>query len=227
MQYDAIITWIKSHANPEAVQGMARYGINPHHNYGVSVAELRKLAREIGRDHELALRLWDAGIHETRLLATIIDEPKKVTGEQMEAWVNDFDSWDICDQCCNNLFHKTPLAYDKAFAWSQREAEFVRRAGFVLMTTLAVHDKKQDDAVFLRFLPLVKSGASDERNFVKKAVNWVLRQIGKRNPALNRAAIALATEIQAMDSAAARWIARDALRELTSPAVQQRLQTRK
>ena len=223
MQYNDIIIRLKSLANPKAVEGMARYGINPENTYGVSVPNLRKIARETGKDHDLAQQLWASGIHEARLVASMIDQPKLVTGEQMESWVKDFDSWDVCDQCCSNLFDKTRLAYQKAAEWSQREEEFVRRAGFALMAALAVHDKKAADEEFLKFLPLIKKASTDGRNFVKKAVNWALRQIGKRNLNLNKAAIKTAGEIQQIDAGSARWIAADAIRELTGEAVQKRL----
>jgi len=223
VSYNEIIHKIKSLANADNVAGMARFGINPANNYGLSVPTLRKMARETGKNHELALRLWTSGIHEARLLASFIDRPDMVTGEQMESWARDFDSWDICDQCCSNLFDRTPLAYEKALEWCEREEEFVRRAGFVLMAALSVHDKKASDEDFLIFLPRIKKHATDERNFVKKAVNWALRQIGKRNTNLNRAAIKTAAEIQQIESKSARWIAADAIRELTSEAVQNKL----
>jgi len=227
LPYNEIIQRIKSLANPENVEGMARFGINPANTYGVSVPVLRKMARETGRDHELALALWASGIHEARLLACFIDRPDMVTEAQMEGWVKDFDSWDICDQCCSNLFDRTPVAHEKAVAWCEREEEFVRRAGFVLMAALSVHDKKASDEVFLRFLPLIKEYATDQRNFVKKAVNWALRQIGKRNPKLNGAALKTAEEIKKIDSRSARWIASDAIRELSSDAVQKKLANQK
>jgi 3-methyladenine DNA glycosylase AlkD len=223
MSYSEIIQKIKSLANPENVAGMARFGINPTNTYGVSIPALRKMARETGKNHELALKLWSSGIHEARLLACFIDRPDMVTGEQMESWVRDFDSWDVCDQCCSNLFDRTPLAYEKALEWCEREEEFVRRAGFVLMAALSVHDKKASDEDFLRFLPWIKKQATDERNFVKKAVNWALRQIGKRNINLNKAAIETAQEIKQIESRSARWIATDTIRELTSDAVQNKL----
>ena len=178
--------------------------------------KLRALAKDIGHNHALALDLWASGVHEARILAALIDEPDRVTGAQMERWVKRFDSWDVCDCCCGSLFIKTPFAYRKAIEWSRREEEYVKRAGFVLMASLAVHDKKAPDAVFARYLRLIKMGATDERNFVKKAVNWAMRQIGKRNLSLREAAIKAAREIQQLDSKAARWIAADALRELTS-----------
>lgn len=223
MKYEEILKQLKSLSNPEAIEGMARFGINPNNTYGVSIPDLRKIAQETGKDHTLALQLWSSGIHEARILAGMIDEPEKVTGEQMEAWVADFDSWDVCDQVCSNLFDKTGLAYQKAIEWSDREEEFVKRAGFVLMAALAVHDKKAGDEKFLEFLPVIKKEAFDDRNFVKKAINWALRQIGKRNMNLNRAAIETAKEIQGIDSKAAKWIASDALRELTDEKTQKRL----
>ena len=223
MQYSEIIQKIKSLANPKNVEGMARFGINPTNTYGVSVPVLRKMAREAGRDHELALELWSSGIHEARLLACFIDRPDMVTEEQMESWVKDFDSWDVCDQCCSNLFDRTLAAHEKAVAWCEREEEFVRRAGFVLMACLAVHDKKADDQAFVKFMSLMKKYATDERNFVKKAINWALRQIGKRNLNLNEMAIKTAGEIKQIDSKSARWIAGDAIRELTGEKVQRKL----
>jgi len=204
-------------------EGMARFGISTETALGISVTDLRKVGREIGRDHALALALWDTGIHEARILASIVDDPKAVTEEQMERWVADFDSWDLCDQCCGNLFEKTPFAFRKVVEWAAREAEFEKRAGFSLMAYIAVHRKKAPDADFLPFLEIIKREATDERNFVKKAVNWALRQIGKRNAWLNRAAIETAQEIAAMPSRSARWIAADALRELAGEAVQKRL----
>lgn len=214
----------KSLSNPEAVMGMARFGINPENTYGISIPDLRKMAKEIGRDHPLAQELWSSGIHEARILAGMIDDPKMVTEEQMESWVKDFDSWDVCDQCCMNLFEETKSAYQKCVEWSSREEEFVKRAGFVLMARLAVSDKSAKDEMFLKFLPVIEREAIDNRNFVKKAVNWALRQIGKRNIQLNKMAIRTAKKIQGMDSKSAKWIASDAIQELTSKEVQERLQ---
>lgn len=209
-----IIVLLKSHANPLNVEGMVRFGINPRNLLGVNLPTLRKLGREIGKDHRLALALWDSGIHEAMILASLIDDPAMVTEAQMERWVVGFDSWGVCDQVIGNLFDKTPYAYTKAVQWAEREEEFVKRAGYVMMATLAVHDKKASDKTFVKFFPLIKKGATDERNFVKKAVNWALRQIGKRNPALRGKAIELAGEIRLIDARPARWIASDALREL-------------
>jgi len=218
-----LIKKLKSLSNPEAVAGMARFGINPKNTYGVSIPVLRKMAKEIGQNHLLAQRLWNSGVHEARILASMIDFPEEVTEKQMERWVMDFDSWDVCDQVCSNLFDQTKFAHKKAMDWSKRGEEFVKRAGFVLMAALSVHDKKAGDKNFLKFLPIIKREARDERNFVKKAVNWALRQIGKRNLHLNQKAIKTAKEIQEIESKAAKWIASDAIRELTSQAVQKRL----
>jgi len=223
LNYDDIVARLKALSNPEAVKGMARYGINPDNAYGVSIPNLRTMAKEIGRNHSLSETLWSSGIHEARILASMIDDPDMVAEEQAERWVRDFDSWDVCDQCCNNLLKKVAFAYEKAAEWSLREEEFVKRAGFVLMACLAVSDKKADDTKFEIFLPVIKREAVDMRNYVKKAVNWALRQIGKRNRRLNKKAIEAAKEILQMDSSSAIWIASDAIRELTSQAVQLKL----
>jgi 3-methyladenine DNA glycosylase AlkD len=213
--------------NPKAVEGMTRYGIQSSTSFGVSVPKLRSLAREIGRDHSLALNLWVTGLHDARLLATMVDDPKQVTVSQMETWVRDFDSWDIVDGCCGNLFDKTSYAVEKAKEWCKREKEYEKRAGFVLMAELAVHDKNSNDNVFLEFLTLLVEGSSDKRNFVKKAVNWALRQIGKRNMRLNKATISTAVRIQELGQGPAKWIASDALRELKTPAVLKRLREKR
>ncbi len=223
MKYREIMHELKARANPDNVAGMARFGIHASRAYGVSMVQLRQMAKRIGTDHALAQQLWRSGIHEARILATLVDDPKQVTEAQMDFWVGDFDSWDVCDQCCGNLFDRTPYAYRKAAQWSKRKAEFVRRAGFVLMAGLAVHDKAAADAPFEKFLPLIAQQSTDGRNFVRKAVNWALRGIGKRNLYLNRAAIETAREIQSSDSSTARWIAADALRELQSEAIQKRI----
>jgi 3-methyladenine DNA glycosylase AlkD len=223
MDYEEILKQLKSLSDPKAVAGMARFGINPKDTYGVSIPVLRKMAKQIGRNHLVAQKLWTSCIHEARILAGMIDPPEEVTEDQMEKWVKDFDSWDVCDQVCSNLFDKTKFAHKKAIEWSKRREEFVKRAGFVLMAALAVHDKEAGDKEFLKFLPIIKSEATDERNFVKKAVNWALRQIGKRNLSLNGVAIKTTKEIQKIDSKAAKWIASDALRELTSEAVKKKL----
>ncbi|MEE9474157.1 MAG: DNA alkylation repair protein, partial [Candidatus Hydrothermarchaeaceae archaeon] len=189
-----------------------------------SIPNLRKIAKDVGKDHSLAQQLWLSGIHEARILASMVDELEVVTEEQVESWVRDFNSWDVCDQCCMNLFDKLPFAFEKAIELSKKEAEFEKRAGFALMACLAWHDKGASDKKFKAFLPHIKEGATDRRNYVKKAVNWALRQIGKRNLNLNKAAIKTAKEIQQIDAKSAKWIASDAIRELTSEAVQDRLQ---
>ncbi|MFC2168542.1 DNA alkylation repair protein [Acidobacteriota bacterium] len=210
-------------ADPIAVEGMARFGITAKCIYGVSIPNLRKMAKEIGKDQTLSLKLWNYESRETRILAAMVGEAVKVTKEQMDTWVADFDSWEVCDQVIMNLFEKTTYAYSKAFEWYKREEEFVRRSGFVLMARLAVSDKKAGDEQFLQFFPLIKDKSLDERNFVKKAVNWALRQIGKRNINLNAKAVKLGEEMILLDSKSAKWIASDALRELNSEAVQDRL----
>ena len=216
MTLQEILKKMKSYYNPRNIAGMARYGINVEKAFGVPAPVLRKMAREIRGDHALAARLWATGIHDAKNLAALCDDPKQVTEAQMERWARDFDSWDVVDGCCNNLFRKTEFAHRKAVEWTTRKEEFIKRAGFVLMACLAVHDKAAGDAVFVRYLRLMKKGATDERNFVKKAVNWALRQTGKRNLKLRDAAIKTGEEIQRLDSRAARWIAADALRELTN-----------
>ena len=223
---DEVVSKLRSMANPKNVAGMARYGIQTKDALGISMPLLRKMAREFGRDHELAGVLWARGIHEARILAALVADPAQVTKGQMETWVADFDSWDVCDQVCMNLFDKTPFAYEKALAWSARRGEFVKRAGVALMASLAVHDKKAKDKQFSAFLETIVRESTDERNFVKKAVNWALRQIGKRSPGLNRKAVSAAERIQKIDSKAARWIAKDALRELTSDRVRARIAQR-
>jgi 3-methyladenine DNA glycosylase AlkD len=202
---------------------MRRFGIDTRSALGVSVPELRGLARRIGRDHDLAAALWKSGIHEARILASMVDDPSRVTETQMEAWISDVGSWDLCDQLCGNLFDRTPSAFDKALDWSRREEEFVKRAGFALMAYSAVHRKDLPDARFEIFLPAIRAQATDDRNYVKKAVSWALREIGKRSRGLNRKALATARQIQRIDSRAARWIASDVRRELESGRVQDRL----
>lgn len=218
-----VVLRLRTMSNAANVRGMMRFGISPHNTLGVSVPDLRMIAKETGTNHGLALELWRTGIHEARNLAGLIDDPSAVTETQMERWAGDFDSWDICDGVCSNLFDKTPFAAAKARAWSRRKEEYVKRAGFVLMAALAVHDKEAADKLFESFLPIIKRESIDDRNFVRKAVNWALRQIGKRNVNLNRVAIRTAKEIQRIDSRAAKWVATDALRELEGPAVARKL----
>jgi len=219
---DEVLRRLKVEARPEQLEGMARYGIVVENRLGVSIPGLRKLAKEIGKNHDLALDLWKTGVSDAMILASLVAEPNKLTGEQMEEWVKDFNSWDVCDQVCNNLFNGHPLVWNKVCDWSKREEVFVKRAAFALLSSLAVHDKAADEK-FIDFLLVIKREAVDNRNFVKKAVNWALRNIGKRNLNLNRAAIKVAREIQQIDSKACRWIGSNALRELESDAVQKRL----
>jgi 3-methyladenine DNA glycosylase AlkD len=222
-KFSIAITELRKRAKSENVKGMSRYGISSVNTLGVSMPEIRGLAKEIGKDHGLAMELWDSGIHEARILAGLIAIPGKMSIKDMERWAMDFDSWDVCDQVVSSLFDKTPQAFDLALLWARRKEEYVRRAGFVMMAALAVHDKQALDGKFLKFLPLIYEGSTDDRNFVKKAVNWALRQIGKRNMALNKAAISTAVDIGKIDSRSARWVATDALRELRDESVQERL----
>jgi 3-methyladenine DNA glycosylase AlkD len=227
MNVQEIIGEMKRDADPQAVAGMARFGINPKGTLGLSMPYLRKLARRIGRDHALAQRLWRSGIHEARILAALVDDPAAVTPAQMDAWIKDFDSWDVCDQVCGCLFDQTRAGRRKAGAWTVRKPEFERRAGYALMAALAWHDKDAPDSLFTGYLAIIERGADDDRNFVKKAVNWALRNIGKRNLVLHKAAIAAARRIARRESRSARWIAADALRELTSPATIARIKPRR
>jgi 3-methyladenine DNA glycosylase AlkD len=223
MDYNEIIKKLKSMSNQNNVNGMARYGINPQNNLGISIYNLRPLAKEIGINHVLALKLWDSGIHDARLLAVFIDNPQQVTSTQMDSWAEDFDSWDICDQACTSLFDLTPYAWKKVFEWAGRPEEFVKRGAFALIAGLAVHDKKAEDNKFEEVFSLIKKESNDDRNYVKKAVNWALRNIGKRNYNLNKKAIETAEEIQKINSKSAKWIANDAIRELTNEKVQKRI----
>jgi 3-methyladenine DNA glycosylase AlkD len=231
-----ILNELRAMGNERNRAGMARYGINVDDAFGVSVYELRKVAKRLGTDHELALALWTTGNHEARLLACFVDDPAKVTDEQTEAWARDFDSWDICDQATTSLFDLTKHAWTKSVDWASRDEQWIKRGGFALMAGLAVHDKSAADRAFLKLLPLIERGAYDDRNFVKKAVNWALRNIGKRNRALNAAPIACAEKLRATankkaggerggepQTRSARWVATDALRELSSDRVQARL----
>jgi len=218
-----VLDRLQGKARPEQLPGMAKYGITVEKRLGISVPDMRKLAKELGRDHRLALDLWRTGIAEAKIVAGMVGDPAKLTEEEMEEWVKGIDSWDVCDQVCMNLFEKSTLAWKKIVDWSDREEEFVKRTAFSLIACLAWHDKKASDEKFIELLPLIVREATDERNFVKKAVNWALRNIGKRNLDLNQAALEAATEIKQLDSKTARWIAADAIRELESDAVQSRL----
>jgi len=218
-----VLDKLQSKTKPEQLPGMAKYGIAVEQRLGVSVPDMRKMAKEIGRDHKLALDLWRTGIAEARILASMVGDPAKLTEDQMEDWVKGINSWDVCDHVCMNLFEKNQLAWKKIVDWSEREEEFVKRTAFSLIACLAWHDKKASDEKFIEMFPVIIREATDEHNFVKKAVNWALRNIGKRNLNLNGAAINTAKEIKRLDSKAARWIAADAIRELESDAIQSRL----
>ncbi len=226
MRCGEVLNVLKNQGDPRNVEGMARFGIKPAVALGVPKPALRRLAKDLGKDHDLAQRLWASGVHEARVLASMIDDPAKTTEAQIESWTGDFDNWDICDQCCMNLFWKTAFAYEKAEEWSANGKEFVKRAGFVLMASLAIHDKKASDSKFERFLSSIEREAADDRNFVRKAVNWALRQIGKRNARLRQKAIEVALELQQAESKSARWIGSDALRELNSEAVRLRVNSK-
>jgi 3-methyladenine DNA glycosylase AlkD len=210
-----IISELRRRGSPTDVEGQRRFGITPRiEQLGVRMELLRDIARAHRRQHALALELWESRIYDARQLAALVNDPKQVTREQMEAWVLEFDNWATCDNACIHLFRKTPHAFACARAWVRREEEFVKRAGFAMLATLTVEAKKEPDESFLAFLPEIRRASGDSRNFVKKAVNWALRQIGKRNPACRLAAIAEAKHILSLDTPSARWIARDALREL-------------
>jgi 3-methyladenine DNA glycosylase AlkD len=220
-----VLKQLKAKARPEQLEGMARYGIKTERRLGVKVPDMRRIAKETGKDHALALKLWRTGIPDAQIVAALVGEPDKLTDAQMEEWVKDFNSWDVCDQVCMNLFDKSPLATPKIHEWSVRDEEFVKRAAYALIACVAWHDKDAHDNMFIQLFPVIKRGATDERNYVKKSVSWALRHIGKRNIQLNKAAIEIAEEIKRMDSKAARWIASDTLRELKSENVKKRLRT--
>lgn len=219
----SVLRDLRSLADPKIRAKMAYFGVHVEKAHGISTPELHRLARKIGKNHKLSNQLWASGIHEAKNLASMIGEPAKVTDAQMEHWAHGFNSWDVVDGACCYLFVHAAPAWKKTAGWSRRKEEFVKRAAFSLMAYLSYKDKSAPDAKFLRLLAIIKRESRDDRNFVRKAVNWALRNIGKRNLALNRAAIRTAQEIRAIDSRSARWIAADALRELTGPAVQCRL----
>lgn len=218
MTIDEVIALLKQKSSPAYLEGMKRFAIENTNALGIPIPELRKLTRVIKKDHALALELWETGLHEARILASMIDDSSLVTRKQINDWVNDFNSWDICDQVCGNLFDRTPFAIEKALAFSSDNQEFIKRAGFVLMAEYAVHNKSADDKIFINFLQIIEREAWDNRNFVKKAINWALRQIGKRNRILKIAAIETAYRILFQESKSAKWIASDALKELTKKA---------
>lgn len=212
---DTLIRDLRSISNPETLESQRRFGITVENSLGVSLYDIRRICKGI-QDHALALELWKTGIHEARIMAAIVDIPSQVTRSQMDEWVADFDSWDVCDQVTTSLFDQTPYAFAAIFDWAKREEEFVRRAAFAMIAGLSVHEKSFKDADFECFFPLIIQYSNDPRNFVKKAVNWALRNIGKRNEALCRRAIEVARQLQDSGDRTARWIASDALRELNA-----------
>lgn len=220
---DEILDKLKSMGRPDQLEGMSRYGMSTNNRLGVSIPILRKMAKEIGKNHDLALKLWESGIQEARILASMVDEPEKVTNVQMEKWVADFNSWDVCDQVCMNLFEKVSSVRKKIEAWSKREEEFVKRSAYTLIACFVWHNKSLSDDEILQFVPVIKRGANDDRNYVKKAVSWALRHVGKRNRYLNKNAIQAAESLSELDCRSARWIMSDVLRELKSEKIQQRL----
>lgn len=218
-----VMSILREAADPSALSGMARFAIETEGRLGISIYDLRRIAKSIPPSHALALDLWKTGIQEARLLASMIDVPSEATEAQLELWAADFNSWDICDQVCDNLFQRTSFSWKKIAEWHTREEEFVKRAAYALIACKAWHDKTAADEQFIALFPIIKAGADDPRNFVKKAVNWAIRNIGKRNLALNKAAIAFSEELLLTDDKTAHWIARDALKEMQSEKMQDRL----
>lgn len=223
---ESVVAWLERHGTRRTRDGMARYGIPSDTACGVTVADIRALAKRLGRNHELAVALWGTGVYEARMLTAFVAEPARVTPAQMDRWCREFDSWAICDTLCFHLFDRTPHAWKKVAQWADRRGEFGRRAAFALLASLALHDKRATDAPFLDSLQLIERAATDERNFVRKAVSWALRSIGKRNPNLNAAAVLVARRLADSSSAASRWVGKDALRDLASPATIRRLAAR-
>lgn len=218
-----VLTWLERQGSQSARDGMARYGLPSDRAFGIAVGTLQQEAKRLGRNHDLAAALWESGWYEARMLAAFVDEPDRVTPAQMDRWSRDFDNWGITDTVCMHLFDRTPYAWAKVSLWAGRKGEFVKRAAFALLATLALRDKRGPDAPFLEGLVLIEREATDERNFVKKAVNWALRSVGERNAALHASASEVAERLAASEDATARWVGKDALRKLSSPAVLQRL----
>lgn len=223
MNYNEVMKQLRSMGDPKNVEGMGRFGIKTENNLGNSVTFLRKFAKNIGKDHDLAVKLWESGIRDACMVAACIEDPNTVSETQVDKWVRDLDSWDICDHCCGHFFDQTPFAYKKVREWTKSNELFVKRAGFSLIAWLAVHDKKKTDKEFEDLLKIIKRESTDDRNYIKKAVNWALRQIGKRNWDMNKKAIEMAKEIRKIDSKSSKWIATCAIRELTSEKVKQKL----
>jgi 3-methyladenine DNA glycosylase AlkD len=218
-----VMQWLERQGTRRTVEGMARYGIEAERAFGVPMATLLSLSKRLGKDHALSLALWESGWYEARLLAALVGDPERVTRRQMNAWAAGFENWADCDTVCFKLFDRTPFAWEKARQWSASPRELVKRGGFVLMACLALHDKTAPDKSFLAWLPIIEKGAHDERNFVKKGVSWALRAIGRRNLALNGAALEVAKRLALSEEAACRWVGKDAQRELASPKVRAQL----
>ncbi|MBN1638362.1 MAG: DNA alkylation repair protein [Ignavibacteriales bacterium] len=227
MLINIILEKLHSFKNTKNIEGMARFGMSSENRLGISIYTLREIAKEIPKSNKLAKELWKTGIAEARILASMVDKPEKVTNAQMEKWVKDFNSWDVCDQVCDNLFQWTKFVYQKIDEWAKRKEEFVMRAAFTLVACVAFHHKELSDEYFINLFPIIQNASTDERNFVKKAVNWAIRNIGKRNLKLNKEAIKFCKEFKKIDSKSARWIANDALRELQSEKIHIRLQKKK
>ena len=222
-QVDFALTWLKRHTSKATLEGMARYSIPSNHAYGVAMKDIKTLGAMLGRNQRLAVALWSTGIYEARILASFVGDPERLTSAQMDRWCKDFDNWAFCDAMSFNLFDRTPHAWTKVAEWSNRRNEFEKRTAFALLWSLTVHDKSAGDESFRKGLLLIEREAGDGRHFVKKATNMALRAIGKRNRALNAAAVVVARRLAASKQASARWVGKDALRELTSPAVTARL----
>jgi 3-methyladenine DNA glycosylase AlkD len=223
----SVLAWLERKGTKSVRDGMARYAIPSDKAFGIPVGTLRKYAKSLGRDHELALALWKTDKYEARMLSCFLGEVESLTPAQMDEWCKSFDNWAICDTACFHLFDRSPQAWKKVEQWGRKDDEFVKRAAFALLASLSVHDKQSGDAPFLKALVLVERAAEDERNFVKKSVNWALRSVGKRSGRLNDAAVKLSRKLSTSENAAARWVGKDALRELTSASVTRRLATRK
>jgi len=227
MQVEAAIAKLKRLATKRTLEGMARFAIPSDNALGVAVGDIRKVAKSVGRSHDLAAALWETGCYEARLLSAFVDEPERVTPAQMDRWCRDFDSWAVCDTVCFHLFDRSPHAWKKVTAWANRKGEFQKRASFALLACLALHDRKTDEEPFAESLELIEAAASDERNFVKKGVNWALRAVGRRSLPLNSLAVALGRRLAESKNATERWVGKDALRELVRPDVQKKLRSRK
>jgi len=217
------LAWLESHGTKKTRDGMARYGITAAKAYGVTVGDIRRLGKQLGPNHGVAVALWKTGVYEARMLAAFVGEPEKLTAAQMDEWCRDFDSWALCDTLCFGLFDRSPLAFDKVRTWARSREEFIKRAAFALLSCLALHGRGEGDAPYLGLLPLIEKAATDDRNFVKKAVNWALRSVGERSRALHAEALSMARRLAESTDATARWVGKDAVKGLQSPATLKRL----